>query len=156
MDASSNVTAMLAEGDLRGILDSLSMDQREDFAMVSPIAGTPDGVVTYATMGKVNILVQPNGTMDIHAHNSAERARECWEAKVIELRELVDQGNQAAYRAQKDPRAQALLRMGAPADLIVGALMEADEVPVPTPAPRDLPAVGQAHVADTGPTGFYL
>jgi hypothetical protein len=94
--------------------------------------------------------------MDIHAHNSAERARQCWEAKVAEVRGLIDQGNQAARRAQQDPRAQALLKMGMPPEVIIGTLMEADEVPVPTPAPRDLPAVGRAPVADTGPTGFYL
>jgi hypothetical protein len=160
MDASSNVTAMLTEGDLRGILDSLSMDQREDFVVVSPVAGTPDGVVTFATVGKVNILFQPNDTMDVHAHKSAERARRCWDEKVIELREMIDHANRVARRAQQDPRAQALLRMGAPPDMIVGALMEQEQeqeqAQATMLAQRDLPPVGQVPVSDTGPTGFYL
>ena len=118
------VRQALAEGNLSAVIDTLSVDERVDYTMVSLTAGGPDGTITLARVGLSHILIQPGGQHSIHTHGDEDMSRECFAVKSVELGELVIHQNAAAREIQTDPRAQVLLNMGLPPEAIVGAVME--------------------------------
>jgi hypothetical protein len=149
MDAQHNnsITSALDTGDLYGLLDAMGPDEREDFWQVANLPGTPDGRLVAARVGSMLIAVFPNGTMTIHGHDSAEEASECLQAKLPELRQMVEEANAQARQIQASPMAQLLAQMGG---LIPTVDQDDDEPTV---------AIGRAQVPvlDPGPgTGFYV
>lgn len=161
MDA-SNITRTLAEGDLSAVIDALGVDERVDYSQDSLTPDAPARTVTLARLGVVEILVQPAmhhdgemaapGSLTAHTHPDEDTARLCFAEKSIELGEMVIRQNAAATAIKSDHRAQALLNMGMPPEMIMDALMEKQQRDAE--ATVDL-SVTQARM-DDGPSGFYL
>jgi len=155
MDATS-VRNMISNGELGVILDSLIMDERWDFRLLSFVPGKPDADGCWARLGLVTILVQgPN--VEINAFESEAQAIEEYAGELAELQRVIPDATRAALLAREDAQAQALLRMGMPATLVAQALLEREKAQgAPDTMPvRELPPVGVVQM-DDGPTGFYL
>jgi hypothetical protein len=148
MDATT-VRNAVSNGDFGVILESLTVDERWDFQLLSFVPGFPDGDGCWARLGRVNILVQ-GPSMEIRAHESEAQAIEEYAGKLAELQRVIPDATRAALMAREDPKAQALLRMGMPAEMVGQALLEREKA-----VRQELPPVSVVRM-DDGPTGFYL
>lgn len=146
----------LATGDVRALLGSLGPDNYEEYTVVSPYPGTPDGVIIWARVGRALILIEPNGETLIRVHDHApDRSdEECWQENARMIGARVSEVNAEVQAIRENP----LTAYAAALRGLLSADQGEDTVPIPA-AP--LPAVGQAavpvrYVSDDGPTGMYL
>jgi hypothetical protein len=146
------IRALLSNGDIQAILAMLGTDRREDFQVADLMGGTA-GTITIAQVGRTLITVMPDGVAQVKVHtHDALRDAECWDRLVAELAALVEQHNATAQAVASNPMAQMLLAMGAPREVIEGALNGADTDPDAT---QPIPPVSLP-VMDRGEPGFYL
>lgn len=143
----------LATGDVRAMLDALGPDNREEYTVISPYAGQPDGVIIFARVGRAVILVEPNGETVIAVHDHADVSdEECWQKNADDIRARVVEANEQAQALRDSPLAYLM------------ALKRefAGEGEATVPIPTAAPAAGRAavpavrYVSDDGPTGMYL
>ena len=154
----NTVRNALANGDLAAVINALSPDERVDYPKVALVPGQPNTSVTLARIGRLCVSTM-EGAWSAQAFDTEDEARAMFTEGAEETGKMVVQHNDAARVIQNDPRAQQLLAMGLPPQMIVGGMIAAREaaaqVSLSTPqASMDGPTVDLTD--PDGPTGFYL
>lgn len=108
-------TNSMRNGDLYAWVATLDADRREDFAVISPDAREDDETLVWLLVGRVGILVSPDGTAQLRVHDHPETEDvECWERIAGEMRDAIAEHNGRAIIMRRNPEVQQLIQAGMP------------------------------------------
>jgi hypothetical protein len=126
MDA-NNITAMLSTGDLRAILDSINVDEREDMVLVNPDGRGENASLVLVRVGRSMIMHAEGMPLEITVHDHDGDDAACFAQAVEGVRDRVAEGNALAMQVREHPGAQEMIACGLPA--ILAARMNGLDVP---------------------------